>query len=106
LIKPDDPRMARRARLAVLVGWAPLDAAIASTHRLLDSKLAELIVVGVRLRAGFDFDAPHPAGPVPGLAKLLNVVVLRFGKVLCIDVDAWKPGSIAELGCSAAVIGH
>jgi hypothetical protein len=113
LIKPDDPRIARRAELAVLVGWAPLvvlavveslitrnhvadsffsdfavharslvavpllilaeadctprlgriarqfvdaglireqdrgqfDAAIASTQRLLDSKLAELIVV-------------------------------------------------------------
>jgi hypothetical protein len=113
LIKPDDPRIARRAELAVLIGWAPLvvlaiveglvlrnhvaesffsdfavharslvaapllifaeadctpwlgkvarqfvdaglireqdrarfDAAIASTHRLLDSKLAELIVV-------------------------------------------------------------
>jgi hypothetical protein len=115
LIKPDDSRIARRAQLAVLVGWAPLvvlavveslvlrnhvaasffsdiavhgrsliaapllilaeadclprlgrvarqfvhaglirerdrarfDAAIASTHRLLDSKLAELIVVGL-----------------------------------------------------------
>jgi hypothetical protein len=113
LIKPDDPRIARRAELAVLVGWAPLvvlaiveslmlrnhvaasffsdfavharfliavplmilaeaeciprlgrvarqfvdaglireqdrgrfDAAIVSTHRLLDSKLSELIVV-------------------------------------------------------------
>ncbi len=40
------------------------------------------------------------------LSKEWEIIDPRLEEFYGIEIDAWKPGSIAELGCNAAVCGH